>query len=196
MDDNTHHLSNYRPFSCHDVAMSFHCIRRGVVDEEFTTSEHTLSRLAFVVTTHHSRPSSRPDCNEEEILVSVTGTGDFGSSPDLILTEDFTGVNAGVLFFRRSTWSFEFLNTWWNQTAFVRFGSSKSGDNDALKHLIRRLPPDQLQRHVRIAPMQCLFNSYPWNPTWKSTLRFLSSPSTIWKGAGAGAEAEAGGKSA
>ncbi|XXG45419.1 hypothetical protein AAC387_Pa02g0506 [Persea americana] len=119
----------------------------------------------------------------ENILQAVTGTTDFNSSPDLVLTEDFTGVNAGLFFVRRSKWSVDFLNTWWNQTAFVRFGSSKSGDNDALKHLIKQLPPDELRNHVRIPPMQCIFNSYPWIPTWKTALRLFSSPSTIWNGA-------------
>ncbi|XP_068639527.1 alpha-1,2-galactosyltransferase gmh3-like [Aristolochia californica] len=118
----------------------------------------------------------------ENILQSVIGDSDFESSPDLILTEDVTGVNAGTFFVRRSNWSQEFLDTWWNQTSFVRFGSSKSGDNDALKNLISVLPSDALAKHVRISPMQCLFNSYPWFPSWKTAYRLVTSPSIIWKG--------------
>lgn len=34
---------------------------------------------------------------QENILQAVTGTTDFHSSPDLVLTEDFTGVNAGAI---------------------------------------------------------------------------------------------------
>ncbi|KAG9441430.1 hypothetical protein H6P81_017284 [Aristolochia fimbriata] len=119
----------------------------------------------------------------ENILEAAIGDSDFDSSPDLILTEDVTGVNAGTFFVRRSNWSQEFLDTWWNQTSFVRFGSSKSGDNDALKSLISVLPEDELRKHVRVSPMQCLFNSYPWFPSWKTAYRLLTSPSTIWKGA-------------
>lgn len=33
---------------------------------------------------------------KERILFSVIGHSDFDASPDLILTEDFNGVNAGM----------------------------------------------------------------------------------------------------
>jgi hypothetical protein len=76
------------------------------------------------------------------------------------------------------------LDTWWNHTSFVQFGSTKSGDNRALKHIIDNLPPEEMQAHVRIAEMQCLFNSYPWNgmATWKSVHHLIFHPSTTWKG--------------
>ncbi|XP_039817025.1 uncharacterized protein LOC120701615 [Panicum virgatum] len=97
----------------------------------------------------------------ERILFTVIGHGDFDDSPDLILTEDFSGVNnAGmgdltrVSFVRRSKWSEWFLDTWWNQTSFIQFGSTKSGDNAALKHLIDHLSAEEMQAHVRIAKMQ------------------------------------------
>eukprot|EP00262_Sarcandra_glabra_P003408 TRINITY_DN14088_c0_g1_i2.p1 TRINITY_DN14088_c0_g1~~TRINITY_DN14088_c0_g1_i2.p1 ORF type:complete len:333 (+),score=25.10 TRINITY_DN14088_c0_g1_i2:41-1000(+) len=118
----------------------------------------------------------------ESILRSVIGDDDFQNSPDLILTEDVTGVNAGIFFVRRSKWSVDFLNMWWNQTAFVRFGGSKSGDNDALKYLVNTMPAAEKQRHVRIPPMQCLFNSYPWFPTWKTSYRLIASPKIVWNG--------------
>lgn len=91
-------------------------------------------------------------------------------------------VLAGVFFVRRSKWSKDFLDRWWNQTSFIQFGSTKSGDNDALKHLITRLTPEEMRDHVRMSPMQCLFNSYPWNLTWKSAFRLISSLQAIWKG--------------
>ncbi|VAH98075.1 unnamed protein product [Triticum turgidum subsp. durum] len=119
----------------------------------------------------------------EEILFSVIGHSDFDASPDLILTEDINGVNAGLFFIRRSKWSERFLDTWWNHTSFVQFGSTKSGDNAALKHIVDHLSPEETQAHVRIAKMQCLFNSYPWVATWKSVHRLIFHPSTTWKGA-------------
>jgi len=76
--------------------------------------------------------------------------------------------HAGISFVRRSKWSEWFLDTWWNQTSFIQFGSTKSGDNAALKHLIDHLSAEEMQAHVRIAKMQCLFNSYSWVLTWKS----------------------------
>jgi len=90
--------------------------------------------------------------------------------------------HAGVSFVRRSKWSEWFLDTWWNQTSFIQFGSSKSGDNAALKHLIHHLSAEEMQAHVRIAKMQCLFNSYPWVLTWKSAHRLIFHLPTTWKG--------------
>ncbi|KAJ0967267.1 hypothetical protein J5N97_024184 [Dioscorea zingiberensis] len=126
---------------------------------------------------------TNPAISLESVIWSVIGHADFDESPDLILTEDINGVNSGVFFIRRSNWSENFLNIWWNQTSFIRFGSTKCGDNAAFKHLIDNLPPNELREHVRISPMQCLFNSYPWFPSWKSVLRLFTSPFTAWKGA-------------
>jgi len=105
--------------------------------------------------------------------------------------------HAGVSFVRRSKWSEWFLDTWWNQTSFIQFGSTKSGDNAALKHLIDHLSAEEMQAHVRIAKMQCLFNSYSWVLTWKSGwpinwlslfatgrwtgLRFLETQLSTWR---------------
>ncbi|XP_010933107.1 uncharacterized alpha-1,2-galactosyltransferase C1289.13c isoform X2 [Elaeis guineensis] len=119
----------------------------------------------------------------ESILNVAIGYSGLQASPDLVVTEDFNGVNSGVFFFRRSEWSEKFLDTWWNQTSFVRFGSTLSGDNAAMKHLIDSLPSKELGDHVRVSPMQCLFNSYPWFPTWKNAYRLISSPLTTWRGA-------------
>ncbi|XP_020404932.1 probable alpha-1,6-mannosyltransferase MNN10 isoform X2 [Zea mays] len=118
----------------------------------------------------------------ERILFSVIGHNNFVESPDLVLTEDFGGVNAGVFFIRRSKWSEKFLDTWWNQTSFIQFGSTRSGDNAALKHLIDHLSAEEMQEHVRIVKMQCLFNSYPWILTLKSVHRLIFHLPTTWKG--------------
>ncbi|URD99054.1 galactosyl transferase GMA12/MNN10 family [Musa troglodytarum] len=118
----------------------------------------------------------------ESILYAAIGHANLDASPDLVVTEDTNGVNAGVFFVRRSEWSDKFLQTWWNQTSFVRFGSTKSGDNDALKHLLRTLPAEELRAHVAVSPAQCLFNSYPWVPTLKSLHRLFTSPRATWNG--------------
>jgi mannan polymerase II complex MNN10 subunit len=100
----------------------------------------------------------------------------------LYLKKRQTTSHAGVFFIRKSNWSERFLDTWWNQTSFIQFGSTKSGDNAALKHLIDHLSAEEMQAHVRIAKMQCLFNSYPWILSWKSTLRLIFHLATTWKG--------------
>ncbi|CAL9154537.1 unnamed protein product [Musa hybrid cultivar] len=123
-----------------------------------------------------------PAISLESILYAAIGHTNLDASPDLVVTEDTNGVNAGVFFVRRSEWSDKFLQTWWNQTSFVRFGSTKSGDNDALKHLLRTLTAEELGAHVAVSPAQCLFNSYPWVPTLKSLHRLFTSPRATWNG--------------
>ncbi|KAK1283491.1 hypothetical protein QJS10_CPB21g00387 [Acorus calamus] len=126
---------------------------------------------------------TNPNITLERILRSAIGDADFDNSPDLIVTEDATGFNAGVFFVRRSEWSVRFLDTWWNQTSFIReSGSTKSGDNDALKHLIGGLSEEERRVHVRVPSMQCAFNSYPLSATWKTAYRMIASPLTIWRG--------------
>ncbi|PKA56480.1 Galactomannan galactosyltransferase 1 [Apostasia shenzhenica] len=126
---------------------------------------------------------TNPDISLESILRAASGQGDMKTGPDLVVTEDVNGVNAGVFFVRHSNWSRTFLDIWWNQTSFMQFGSTKSGDNDALKYLIKNMSFHELRDHVRVSPMQCLFNSYPWYPSWKSVYQLISSPRAIWKGA-------------
>lgn len=65
-------------------------------------------------------------------------TGDAG--PDLVITNDAGGFNAGVWLIRNSTWSQKFLDDWWSMDGYIRGpGDTKSGDNDALKHLLRNM---------------------------------------------------------
>lgn len=133
---------------------------------------------------------TNPIIRLESIIQSVIRTTDAGNDDcndnncaDLIVTEDVNGVNAGLFFVRRSKWSMEFLDKWWNMSSFIIRGSKKSGDNDALIHYVKSLSPSEMWNHVSIAPMQCIFNSYPWTPTWKSIHRLIFSPSSYWKGA-------------
>ncbi|KAG6490058.1 hypothetical protein ZIOFF_051340 [Zingiber officinale] len=125
---------------------------------------------------------TNPNMSLENVLLAAIGHRDFHSSPDLVVTKDFNGVNSGVFFIRQSKWSEDFLDSWWNQTSFIQFGSTKSGDNAALKYLIDSLPEEELDSHVVTSQMQCLFNSYPWVPSWKSFYRFISSPLVTWNG--------------
>nr|CAD1843897.1 unnamed protein product [Ananas comosus var. bracteatus] len=119
---------------------------------------------------------TNPNISLESILLSAIGHSDFDASPDLVVTEDFGGINAGVWLVRRSAWSERFLEAWWNATSFVRLGSTRSGDNAAMQHLIAALSAEESRAHVRVSPMQCLFNSYPWTPTPKSLYRLIVSP--------------------
>ncbi|KAH9324959.1 hypothetical protein KI387_005137 [Taxus chinensis] len=125
---------------------------------------------------------TNPNIYLEDVLYSITGDMDYEKMPDFIVTEDVTGVNAGMFFFRNSEWSRMFLDRWWNATGFIRPpGQSKSGDNDALKHLIKTMPQDE-KKHVRIPRMQCVFNSNMWSPSWKSSHRLMTLTKTVWQG--------------
>lgn len=42
------------------------------------------------------------------------------SGPDFIITVDGGGYNAGIWLLRRSQWSQDFLQRWWDMKAYVR----------------------------------------------------------------------------
>ena len=78
---------------------------------------------------------------------------------DLLIGSDKGGgYNSGVFLFRNTRWSRRFLQTWWNMTSFVKVhGLAKSGDNDALKDLLKHtLDFDEKVR----SPPRCTFNSF------------------------------------
>lgn len=126
---------------------------------------------------------TNPEISLDVIIKSVVGNRGHSDMPDLIITKDVTGVNAGMFFFRNTEWSMQFLDLWWNQTSFIRpFGQMKSGDNDALKYLIQAMPEEEFKQHVIIPQMQCAFNSYFWSPSLKNGHRLMALPKTVWQG--------------
>ncbi|MQM05308.1 hypothetical protein Taro_038115 [Colocasia esculenta] len=104
-------------------------------------------------------PSSFPPPSLHSLAAALFLSGLVGDE-----SEDY----AGMFFVRRSRWSEAFLDAWWSQAVFVRFNSTMSGDNHALNHLVGDLPDELRRRHIRVSPMQCLFNSYLWVPKWTS----------------------------
>lgn len=105
-----------------------------------------------------------------------------GERLDFIATLDSTGINAGVWLVRSSAWATSFLQRWWDSKEFVRaMGDTKSGDNDALKHIIATMDELELASHVGIAP-QCAFNSYLWRPSLRNWLRYLRNPHHVLTG--------------
>eukprot|EP00252_Welwitschia_mirabilis_P023455 TRINITY_DN6624_c0_g2_i1.p1 TRINITY_DN6624_c0_g2~~TRINITY_DN6624_c0_g2_i1.p1 ORF type:complete len:357 (-),score=21.12 TRINITY_DN6624_c0_g2_i1:161-1231(-) len=142
-----------------------------------------LSRYDWVFWNDADSLVTNPNIALEDVLHSIIGDMEWNDMPDFIVTEDVTGVNAGMFFFRNSKWSKRFLDLWWNQTDFIRpFGHCKSGDNDALKHLIKTMPANENKQHVRIPKMQCAFNSNLWSPSWKSSHRLMTLTKSVWRG--------------
>jgi hypothetical protein len=80
-------------------------------------------------------------------------------SHDMLLTEQKgESWNAGAWIIRKSAWSLQFLDTWWNMSSFVKpKGLSISGDNDALKHYLTH-HPELFESHILTVP-RCYFNS-------------------------------------
>jgi len=121
----------------------------------------------------------------DELVNQMLREGNFkeGRLPDMIATEDATGINAGMFFMRNSQWSHDFLDRWWSQTDFVLpRGLCRSGDNDALKHIMRLMPRAEKQQHVHIARMQCSFNSNLWIPTPRNHVRLYTKFQRLWQG--------------
>jgi hypothetical protein len=81
---------------------------------------------------------------------------------DLIVVSDKNGgYNSGVFLFRNSKWSKEFLDEWWNMNDFVRPpGLSLSGDNAALKALLRTMEERNIFKDHVLAPPRCTINSF------------------------------------
>ena len=89
----------------------------------------------------------------------------------LIGSDNGGGYNSGVFLFRNTAWSKQFLDTWWNMEEFVRPpGFSLSGDNHALKALLRDIP--QFHNHV-LSPARCTFNSFAQFLTLNESLTIM-----------------------
>jgi galactosyl transferase GMA12/MNN10 family len=87
------------------------------------------------------------------------------SGIDLLLTrQKGNSWNAGAWMIRRSNWSLEFLDHWWNMEEFVKpKGLAVSGDNDALKSYLTDMDVDYFNQHISV-PDRCNFNSVAkWN---------------------------------
>jgi hypothetical protein len=68
------------------------------------------------------------------------------------------GQNSGVMLFRNTQWSKQFLQNWWDMNSYVRPpGLSLSGDNNALKALLKQIPG--FDQHVLVPP-RCTLNSF------------------------------------
>ncbi|GBG63411.1 hypothetical protein CBR_g38033 [Chara braunii] len=158
-------------------------------DSVVTNPEVTLQEVVASVIATGLPPLSR---GRKAATISAAALGNVGIQqqdqsevdlPDFIVTEDQNGVNAGMFFVRNSTWSHEFLELWWSQSRFVRpFGRCKSGDNDALKHLIATMDDAERRRHVRVPVMQCAFNSNLWRPSVVGSKRLLLQTKAVWRG--------------
>lgn len=72
---------------------------------------------------------------EKGVLLDWTA----GLQHDLLFTCDINGLNAGVLFFRNTEWSREFVGSWYKEGR-ARFGMYNNPEQTALAYLLYREP--------------------------------------------------------
>ncbi|KAK9245243.1 galactosyl transferase GMA12/MNN10 family-domain-containing protein [Lipomyces tetrasporus] len=75
------------------------------------------------------------------------------SKIDMIIAQDHAGVNAGSMLFRRSDWTFSFLDMWVDPVYVDRFHN----EQDALSHII--LKHEKIREHIGFVP-QRVINAY------------------------------------
>ena len=76
----------------------------------------------------------------------------------LVGSDNGGGYNSGVFLVRDSQWGRDFMDQWWDMTDYIRpSGFSLSGDNYAMKALLRDMP--DFDKHV-LSPARCTFNSF------------------------------------
>jgi hypothetical protein len=122
------------------------------VEKHLLPSSSSASSFDWVFWMDADALIMNPNIRLEDIILSSISSPfpSTSSSVDLLLTRDHRSINAGVWFLRRSSWSLEFLSSWWSlrlQENFVRKWRSKtpgdtigrSGDQDALHYLLKVL---------------------------------------------------------
>ncbi|KAK9344525.1 galactosyl transferase GMA12/MNN10 family-domain-containing protein [Lipomyces starkeyi] len=75
------------------------------------------------------------------------------SKIDMIIAQDHAGINAGSMLFRRSDWTFSFLDMWVDPVYVDRFNN----EQDALSHIL--IKHKKIREHVGFVP-QRVINAY------------------------------------
>eukprot|EP00803_Ostreobium_quekettii_P003011 evm.model.scf_1070.2 EVM.evm.TU.scf_1070.2 scf_1070:8177-9632(+) len=137
--------------------------------------QNYLDQFDWVMWMDSDSVVTNPNIRLESILPA-------GDKLDLIVTKDLGGYNAGMWFVRNSAWSRKFLTTWWSMSNFIRkAGDTKSGDNDAMKHLLGHMSAAEHEEHVGVAP-QCTFNSYLFKTSFRNWIRHAMDPDEFDRG--------------
>ena len=90
----------------------------------------------------------------------------------LVVSDNGGGYNSGVFLVRNTDWSKQFLQDWWDMRSFVRpAGMALSGDNNAMKALLRDMP--DFDEHV-LSPSRCTFNSFAKFLTLSEQMNIIS----------------------
>ena len=131
-----------------------------IMNPELDLAEHILSKRALTERITYGRPLRNPESNFHNGVYMRKGEVNIDNI-DLVICQDFFGLNAGSFFIRRSQFTDMLLDLWddpmYIKAEFVR------REQDALMHLF--LNHENVQQHVGLVP-QRLLNSYQDKPEW------------------------------
>lgn len=136
-----------------------------ITNPQHAVAKHVLHAKAMEQRVTYGRPLRNRFGNWTNGIYMEPGEIDF-SNIDMVISQDFYGVNAGSFFIRRSNFTNTLLDIW-DDPLQIKHGWERL-EQDALGHLF--FVQERVQQHVALAP-QRLFNSYTDSPkgvwTWQ-----------------------------
>ncbi|KAF5093599.1 hypothetical protein D0Z03_002350 [Geotrichum reessii] len=131
-----------------------------IMNPEIDIAEHILNKRALTERLTYGRPMRNSEANFMNGVYMQKGEVDINNI-DLVICQDFFGLNAGSFFIKRSAFTNLLLDLWddpmYVKAEFVR------REQDALIHMFLNHP--NVQEHVGLVP-QRLLNSYSDKPEW------------------------------
>lgn len=131
-----------------------------IMNPEIDVAEHILSKRALKERLSYGRPLRNPEANFYNGAYMKKGEVDIDNI-DIVLCQDFFGLNAGSFFIRRSSFSALLLDLW-DDPLYVKANFVRR-EQDALINMF--LYHESVQQHVGLVP-QRLLNSYADKPEW------------------------------
>lgn len=129
-----------------------------ITNPQYAVAEHILNPKALEQRVTYGRPMRSMFGNWTSGIFMEPGEIDF-DNVDMVITQDFYGLNAGSFFIKRSTFTSVLLDIWDDPLQINH--KWERLEQDALAYLFHS--HDVFQRHIALAP-QRLFNSYTDKP--------------------------------
>lgn len=130
-----------------------------LMNPEIELGEHLLSDKALVERLSFARPIRKPDASFGGEVYPSRENAPKPENLNLLLSQDFFGINAGSFFIKRSPWTDMLLDLWYDPVHVEKNYIFK--EQEALNNLIRG--HKSILSHTGIYP-QRLFNSYTGEP--------------------------------
>lgn len=130
-----------------------------LMEPEIELAEHILGKRALVERLSYSRPIRKADASFGGEVYPSKENAPKSEDLNLLLSQDFFGINAGSFFIKRSPWTDMLLDLWYDPVHVDKNYIFK--EQEALNNLIRG--HRSLLAHTGLYP-QRLFNSYTGEP--------------------------------